>query len=137
MAEKTREQRMAEVKERLENFSNRTVRMYEFVYELIDIVKSFNGECEELKSSDLCKATKDKMFDKAYKMMVDSITDKFREEKVDLAGVNILQNILYKDDRVDGKMMCLMLTAWCQVSGDSYPAASLYILLQIYRILSE
>lgn len=137
MAEKTKEQRITEVKERLENFSNRTVRMYEFVDELIDIVKLFNCECEELKSSDLCKAVKDKMFDKAYKVMVDSIIDKFREEKVDLAGFNILKNILYEDDRVDGKMMCLMLTAWCQVSGDSYPAASLYILLKINHILRE
>lgn len=134
---KTKEQRIAEVKERLENFSKRTIRMYEFVDELVDIVKSFYEECEKLKSSDLCEAVERKMFDKAYKMMVDSITDKFREEKVDLEGLNILQNILYEDDRVDGKMMYLVLIAWCSASADSYPAESLCLSLEINRMLGE
>lgn len=134
---KTKEQRIAEVKERLENFSKRTIRMYEFVDELVDIMKSFYEECEKLKSSDLCEVVERKMFDKAYKMMVDSITDKFREEKVDLEGLNILQNILYEDDRVDGKMMCLVLTAWCSASVDSYPVESLCLSSKINRILSE
>lgn len=134
---KTKEQRIAEVKERLENFSKRTIRMYEFVDELVDIVKSFYEECEKLKSSDLCEVVERKMFDKAYKMMVDSITDKFREEKVDLDGLSILQNILYEDDRVDGKMMYLVLTAWCSASVDSYPAESLCLSLEINRMLSE
>lgn len=134
---KTKEQRIAEVKERLEDFSKRTIRMYEFVDELVDIVKSFDEECDKLKSSDLCKSAVDKMFDEAYKMMVNHLVSKFEEEKVDLESLNILQNVLYEDDRVDGKMMYLMLTAWCQASADSYPAESLCLSLEINRMLSE
>lgn len=137
MAEKTREQRIAEAKERLEDFSKRTVRMYEFVEELLDINKSFDDKCEELKSSDLCEAVKYKIFDKAYKKMCDDITDKFKEEKVDLEGLNILQNILYEDDRVDGKTMYLMLTCWCLANVNTYPAEALCLSMEISYKLGE
>ena len=135
--EKTKEQRITEVKERLEDFSKRTIRMYEFVDELVDIVKSFNEECDGLKSSDLRRSVTDELFDKAFKTMTDRIVSKFKEEKVDLMCLNILQNILYEDDRVDSKAMYLILTAWCKVSAYSYPAESLYLSLEINRILSE
>ena len=137
MAEKTKEQRIAEVKERLDDFSKRTVRMYEFVEELLDIEKSFVEKCEELKSSDLCEAVKYKIFDKAYKKMCDDITNKFKEEKVDLEGLNILQNILYEDDRVDGKMMYLILTSWCLANTSTYPIEALCLSMEISYKLGE
>lgn len=137
MAEKTKEQRIAEVKERLDDFSKRTVRMYEFVEELLDIKKSFDDKCEELKSSDLCEAVKYKIFDKAYKKMCDDITDKFKEEKVDLEGLNILQNILYEDDRVDGKTMYLILSGWCLASTSTYPIEALCLSMEISYKLSK
>ena len=137
MAEKTREQRIADVKERLEDFSKRTLRMYEFVEELLDIKKSFDEKCEELKSSNLCKVREYELFDEYFKKMRDDITNKFKEEKVDLEGLDTLQNILYEDDRVDGETMYLMLTGWCLASTMTYPIESLCLVMEISHKLSE
>lgn len=137
MAEKTKEQRIAEIKEKLDDFSKRTVRMYEFVEELLDIEKSFVEKCEELKSSNLCKVREYELFDEYYKKMRNDITNKFKEEKVDLEGLDILQNILYEDDRVDGKMMYLILTGWCLASTMTYPIESLCLVMEISHKLSE
>ena len=137
MAEKTREQRIAEAKERLEDFSKRTLRMYEFVEELLDIKKSFDEQCEELKSSNLCKVREYELFDEYYKKMCDDITNKFREEKVDLEGLNILQNILYEDDRVDGNTMYLILSHWCLASTSTYPIEALCLSMEISYKLSK
>lgn len=137
MAEKTKEQRIAEVKERLDDFSKRTVRMYEFVEELLDIKKSFDDKCEELKSSNICKVRECELFDEYYKKMCDDITNKFREEKVDLEGLNILQNILYEDDRVDGNTMYLILSHWCLASTSTYPIEALCLSMEISYKLSK
>lgn len=137
MAEKTKEQRIAEIKERLDDFSKRTIRMYEFVEELLDIEKSFVEKCEELKSSNLCKAREYELFDGHYKKMCDDITNKFREEKVDPDGLEILQNILYEDDRVDCKTMYLILTGWCLASTKTYPIEALCLSMKINYKLSE
>ena len=137
MAEKTREQRIAEVKEKLDDFSKRTLRMYEFVEELLDIKKSFDDKCEELKSSNLCKVRERELFGEYFKKMRDDITNKFREEKVDLEGLDILNNILYEDDRVDGKTMYLMLTGWCLANTSTYPLEALGLVMEINRRLSE
>lgn len=137
MAEKTKEQRIAEIKEKLDDFSKRTIRMYEFVEELLDIEKSFVEKCEELKSSNLCKVREYELFDGHYKKMCDDITNKFREEKVDLEGLDILQNILYEDDRVDGKTMYLILTGWCLASTKTYPIEALCLSMEISHKLSE
>ena len=137
MAEKTKEQRIAEVKERLDDFSKRTVRMYEFVEELLDIKKLFDDKCEELKSSNICKVRECELFDEYYKKMCDDITNKFREEKVDLEGFNILQNILYEDDRVDGKTMYLILSHWCLASTSTYPIEALCLSMEISYKLSK
>ena len=136
MAEKTREQRIAEAKERLEDFSKRTLRMYEFVEELLDINKSFDDKCAELKSSNLCKVREYELFDEYYKKMCDDITNKFREENVDLEGLDILQNILYEDDRVDGKAMYLILTCWCLSNVNTYPIEALCLTMEINHKLS-
>ena len=137
MAEKTKEQRIAEIKEKLDDFSKRTIRMYEFVEELLDIEKSFDEACKELKSSNLCKVREYELFDEYYKKMCDDITNKFREEKVDLEGLDILQNILYEDDRVDGKMMYLILTSWCLANTGTYPAEALCLCMEISHKLSK
>lgn len=137
MAEKTKEQRIAEVKERLEDFSKKTIRMYEFVEELLDIKKSFDEKCEELKSSNLCKVREYELFDEYFKKMRNDITDKFKEEKVDLDGLDTLHNILYEDDRVDGKTMYLMLTGWCLANTMTYPIESLCLVMEISHKLSE
>lgn len=137
MAEKTREQRIAEAKERLEDFSKRTLRMYEFVEELLDIKKSFDEKCEELKSSNLCKVREHELFDEYFKKMCDDIKDKFKDEKVDLDGLATLQNILYEDDRVDGKTMYLMLTGWCLASTMTYPIEALCLVAEISCKLSD
>lgn len=137
MAEKTREQRIAEAKERLEDFSKRTLRMYEFVEELLDIKKSFDEKCEELKSSNLCKVREHELFDEYFKKMRDDIKDKFKDEKVDLDGLATLQNILYEDDRVDGKTMYLMLTGWCLASTMTYPIEALCLVAEISCKLSD
>lgn len=137
MAEKTKEQRIAEAKERLEDFSKRTHRMYEFVEELLDIRKSFDEKCEELKSSNLCKVREYELFDEYFKKMRNDIKDKFDKEKVDPDGLEILQNILYEDDRVDGKMMYLILTGWCLASTKTYPIEALCLSMEISYKLSE
>lgn len=137
MAEKTKEQRIAEIKEKLDDFSKRTIRMYEFVEELLDIKKSFDEKCEELKSSNLCKAREYELFDRHYKKMSNDIKDKFKEEKVDLEGLDILQNILYEDDRIDCKMMLLVLTMWCLANVDTYPDEALCLTMEISHKLSE
>ena len=137
MAEKTKEQRLAEAKERLEDFSKRTLRMYEFVEELFDIEKSFDEKCKELKSSNLCKVREYELFDEYYKKMRDDITNKFKDEKIDLDGLDTLRNILYEDDRVDGKTMYLMLTGWCLANTSTYPLEALGLVMEINRRLSE
>ena len=137
MAEKTKEQRIVEVKERLDDFSKRTIRMCEFVEELLDIKKLFDEKCEELKSSNLCKVREYELFDEYFKKMCDDITDKFRDEKVDLEGLDILQNILYEDDRVDGKTMYLILTGWCLANTRAYPIEALCLSMEISHKLSE
>ena len=137
MTEKTKEQRIAEIKEKLEDFSKRTLRMYEFVEDLLDIEKSFVEKCEELKSSNLCKVREYELFDEYYKKMCDDITNKFKEEKVDLDGLDTLQNILYEDDRVDGKMMYLILTSWCLANTRTYPIEALCLSMEISHKLSE
>ena len=137
MAEKTKEQRIAEIKEKLDDFSKRTIRMYELVEEFIDIRKSFDEKCEELKSSNLCKAREYELFDRHYKKMSDDIKDKFDKEKVDPEGLNILHNIMYEDDRIDGKMMFLVLTMWCLANVDAYPDKALCLVMEISHKLSE
>lgn len=137
MAEKTKEQRIAEIKEKLDDFSKRTLRMYEFVEELLDIKKSFDEKCEELKSSNLCKAREYELFDRHYKKMSNDIKDKFDKEKVDLEGLDILYNVLYEDDRIDGKMMFLVLTMWCLANVDTYPDEALCLTMEISHRLSE
>lgn len=137
MTEKTKEQRIAEIKEKLDDFSKRTIRMYEFVEELLDIEKSFVEKCEELKSSNLCKVREYELFDEYYKKMCDDITNKFIEEKVDLEGLDILQNILYEDDRVDDKTMYLMLTGWCLASTMTYPIEALYLTMEISHMIDK
>ena len=111
--------------------------MYEFVEELFDIEKSFDEKCKELKSSNLCKVREYELFDEYYKKMCDDITNKFREEKVDLDGLDTLRNILYEDDRVDGKTMYLMLTGWCLANTSTYPLEALGLVMEINRRLSE
>lgn len=137
MAEKTKEQRIAEIKEKLDDFSKRTIRMYEFVEELLDIKKSFDDKCEELKSSNLYKERERELFGEYFKKMHDDITNKFKEEKVNLEGLDILHNILYEDDRVDGKTMYLILTGWCLASTRTYPIEALCLSIEISHKLSE
>ena len=137
MAEKTKEQTIAEAKERLEDFSKRTLRMYELVEELLDIEKLFEDKCEELKSSNLCKVREYELFDEYYKKMCDDITNKFKEEKVDPESLDILQNILYEDDRVDGKTQYLILTGWCLASTRTYPIEALCLVTEISCKLSD
>lgn len=137
MAEKTKEQRIAEIKEKLDDFSKRTIRMYELVEEFIDIRKSFDEKNEELKSSNLCKAREYELFDMNYKKMCDDIKDKFDKEKVDPESLDILQNVLYEDDRIDGKMMFLVLTMWCLANIDTYPDEALCLSMDINFKLSK
>lgn len=137
MAEKTREQRIAEAKEGLEDFSNRTLRMYEFVEELLDIEKSFDEKCEELKSSNLCKVREHELLDEYFKKMCDDIKDKFDKDKVDPETLNILCSVLDEDDRIDGKMMFLVLTMWCLANVDTYPDEALCLSMDINCKLSK
>lgn len=136
MAEKTKEQIIAEIKEKLDDFSKRTIRMYELVeefvdMEFVDIRKSFDEKNEELKSFNLCKAREYELFDRNYKKMCDDIEDKFDKEKVDPESLDILQNVLYEDDRIDGKMMFLVLTTWCLANIDTYPDEALCLSMDI------
>ena len=137
MAEKTREQRIAEAKERLEDFLKRTIRMYELVEEFVDIRKLFDEKNEELKSSNLCKAREYELFDRNYKKMYDYIKDKFDKEKVDPESLDILQNVLYEDDRIDGKMMFLVVITWCLANVDTYPDEALCLSMDINCRLSK
>ena len=137
MAEKTREQRMADVDKRINDFLNKTREMYELTEDIVEIYNVFDIECEKIKNLDTDEASKKKTFDIVYYGMVDNIKKVVNEHDINPDTLKILENVLFEDDRVDSKLFLLVMTCWSIVNADKYPIEALSISSKVYASLDD
>lgn len=137
MAEKTREQRMADVDKRINDFLNKTREMYELTEDIVEIYNVFDIECEKIKNLDTDEESKKKTFDIVYYGMVNDIKKVVNEHDINPDTLKILENVLFEDDRVDSKLFLLVMTCWSIVNTDKYPAETLSISCKVYASLDD
>lgn len=137
MAEKTREQRLAEADKRISDFTGNVKRMYVFVEDVLDIYNVFSDKCTKIKGLDADEKFTKNMFDVPYYEMVNSIKERLGKEDIDPKTLDILINILYEDDMVDGRLMYLVMTCWCVVNVDKYPLEALSVSSKVYALLDD
>ena len=137
MAEKTREQRMADVDKRINDFSSKTREMYELTEDIVEIYNVFDGECEKIKNIDTDEASKKKTFDIVYYGMVNDIKKVINERDINPDTLNILERVLLEDDRVDERLFLLVMTCWSFVNADKYPVETLSISCKVYASLDD
>lgn len=137
MAEKTREQRLAEAEKRISDFTGDVKRMYVLVEDVLDVHTVFNGKCAKIKDLDADEKFTKKMLDVAYYEMVNGIKERLEKEDIDPKTLDILVNVLYEDDRVDGRLLFLVMTCWCVVNVDKYPLEALSVSSKVYAFLSD
>lgn len=135
MAEKTREQRLADVDKRIDSFSSKVREMYKLTEDVVDIYNVFNGECKKIKNLDVDEAQRKKTFDIVYYGMVNDIKKVVNEHDIDPNTLDILINILFEDDRVDSRLFLLVMTCWSAVNVDKYPVEALSISSKVYASL--
>ena len=137
MAEKTREQRMADVDKRINDFLNKTREMYELTEDIVEIYNVFDIECEKIKNLDTDEASKKETFDIVYYGMVNNIKKVVNEHDINPDTLKILENVLFEDDRVDSKLFLLVMTCWSIVNTDKYPTETLSISCKVYASLDD
>ena len=137
MTEKTREQRMADVDKRINDFLNKTREMYELTEDIVEIYNVFDIECEKIKNLDTDEASKKKTFDIVYYGMVDNIKKVVNEHDINPDTLKILENVLFEDDRVDSKLFLLVMTCWSIVNAHKYPVEALLISSKVYASLDD
>ena len=137
MAEKTREQRMADVDKRINDFLSKTREMYELTEDIVEIYNVFDIECEKIKNLDTDEASKKKTFDIVYYGMVDNIKKVVNEHDINPDTLKILENVLFEDDRVDSKLFLLVMTCWSIVNAHKYPVEALSISCKVYASLDD
>ena len=137
MAEKTREQRMADVDKRINDFSSKTREMYELTEDIVEIYNVFDGECEKIKNLDTDEASKKKTFDIAYYGMVNDIKKVINEHDINPDTLKILENVLFEDERVDSRLFLLVMTCWSLVNVDKYPLEALSISSKVYASFDD
>ena len=137
MAEKTREQRMVDVDKRISDFTGNVKRMYVLVEDVLDIYNVFSDKCTKIKDLDADEKFTKNMFDVAYYEMVNSIKERLGKEDIDPKTFDILTNVLYEDEMVDGRLMYLVMTCWCVVNVDKYPFDALSVSSKVYALLDN
>jgi len=137
MAEKTREQRMAGVDKRISDFSSDVKRMYVLVEDVLDIYNVFSENNVKIKGLNADEEFTKSMFEVAYYGMVNGIKERIKKEDISPKVLDILINILYEDDRVDGRLMFLVMTCWCAVNVDKYPLEALSVSSKVYVLLDD
>ena len=137
MAEKTREQRMADVDKRINDFLSKTREMYELTEDIVEIYNVFDIECEKIKNLDTDEASKNKTFDIVYHGMVDNIKKVVNEHDINPDTLKILENVLFEDDRVDLRLFLLVMSCWSFVNAHKYPVEALSISIKVYASLDD
>lgn len=137
MAEKTREQRMADVDKRINDFSSKTKEMYELTEDIVEVYKVFYGEYEKIKNLDVDEVSKKKTFDIVYYGMANDIKKVINEHDIDPGTLKILENVLFEDERVDSRLFLLVVTCWCVVNADKYPIEALSISSKVYASFDD
>lgn len=136
MTEKTK-QRIVEAKERLEDFSKRTISMYELTEDIVEIYNVFGVECEKIKNLDVDEVSRKKTFDIAYYGMVNDIKKVVNEHDINPDTLKILENVLFEDDRVDSRLFLLVMTCWSLLNFDKYTIEALSISSKVYAALDD
>ena len=137
MAEKTREQRMADVDKRISDFSSKTKEMYELAEDIVEVYKVFDGECEKVKNLDVDEVSRKKTFDIVYYGMVNDVKKVMNEHDIDPNTLKILENVLFEDERVDSRLFLLVMTCWSLLNVDKYPIEALSISSKVYASLDD
>lgn len=137
MAEKTREQRLAEAEKRISDFTGDVKRMYVLVEDVLDVHAAFNDKYTKIKGLDADEKFTKGMFDVAYFEMVDGIKERLEKEDINPNTLKILENVLLEDDRVDGRLLFLVITCWCVVNVNKYPLEALSVSSKVYTLLSD
>ena len=135
--EKTREQRMADVDKRINDFSSKTKEMYELAEDIVEVYKVFDGECEKVKNLEVDEASRKKTFDIVYYGMVNDIKKVINGHDIDPGTLNILQNVLFEDERVDSRLFLLVMACWSLLNVDKYPIEALSISSKVYASLDD
>lgn len=131
-----REKKLQEVDKRLEDFSSRVKAMYVVNEDVKGITEEYFNECENLKHTE-DEFMRKKLFDGAYFAMVDKICKVIEKADMDINSLNILKNVMYEDDKVDGKMMAMVLTCWSKVNVHKYPIEAFGISSLVFDILND
>lgn len=131
-----REKKMQEVDKKLEDFSARVKAMYAINEDVKSIVEEYFIECKSLKHTE-DEFMRRKLFDGAYFAMVDKICKVIEQADIDIQCLDILKNVMYEDDKVDGKMMAMVLTCWSKVNASKYPMEALAISSYVFDILND
>lgn len=138
MAEKIREQRkkLQEVDKRLEDFSSRVKAMYVVNEDVKGIVEEYFIECDNLKHTE-DEFIRRKLFDGAYFVMVDKICKVIKQADIDVQSLDILKSVMYEDDKVDGKIMAMVLTCWCKVNVSKYHIEALALSKFVLDVIND
>ena len=137
MAEKTREQRLAEADKRISDFTSDVKRMYVLVEDVLDIYNVFSEKNVKIKGLNADEKFTKSMFDVAYYEMVNGIKERIKKEDISPKVLDILTNILYEDDMVDGRLLYLILACWSAENVDRYPLEALSISSKVYALLDD
>ena len=131
-----REKKMQEVNKKLEDFSSRVKAMYEVNEDIKDVIQEYFIECKSLKHTE-DEFMRGKLFDGAYFSMVDKICKIIEKADMDFQSLDILKNVMFEDDKVDGKTMALALTCWSKVNASKYPMEALAVSKLVFDVLND
>lgn len=137
MAEKTREQRLAEADKRINDFTSDVRKMYELAEDVVEIYNVFDGECEKIKNLDVDEVSRKRTFDIVYYGMVNDIKKVVNENNISPDTLKILENVLFEDERVDSRLFLLVMTCWCMVNVDKYPVDAISISSKVHASLDD
>ena len=69
--------------------------------------------------------------------MVNDIKKVINGHDIDPGTLNILQNVLFEDERVDSRLFLLVMTCWSLLNVDKYPIEALSISSKVYASLDD
>jgi hypothetical protein len=131
-----REKKLQEVDKKLEDFSSRVKAMYVVNEDVKGITEEYFSECENLKHTE-DEFMRKKLFDGAYFAMVDKICKVIEQADIDIQCLDILKNVMYEDDKVDGKTMAMVFTCWSKVNARKYPMEALAVSKFVLDVLND
>ena len=129
-------EKLQEVDNRLEDFSSRVKAMYVVNEDVKGITEEYFNECENLKHTE-DEFMRKKLFDGAYFAMVDKICKVIEKADIDIQCLDILKNVMYEDDKVDGKMMMIVFVCWSKVNARKYPMEALVVSKSVFDVLND